>query len=361
VASPGSRQLLAVLGALLALSLAAGLPTATARSERPAPVGSDPYKPGTAYRGDFPDPSVWRVGQHYFAVSTTVAALNLPLLTSTDLRTWTTLRAPDPSKPWLNDAMPTPASWARTQTTSGGGRPFAATWAPSVARIFNGTSVLAYSVPRASDGKRCISLARSALPTGPYVDRSRTPLACGTYGVIDPQLFADGTAYWLVYKMEGAPDRILVRRMNKYATGFAVGSRNYTLLTPRAAWEGSVIENPAMMRYRGRVYLFYSGNGYGSTKYATGYAVCKTVVGPCKRRTRLLITGRYLAGPGGATPFLDTAAQLRLAYAAWPVGNVGYPSTTSCLRTSKGCAQRRMYVATLGVARKGKLVIRRYF
>jgi beta-xylosidase len=355
-----TRGLLALTGVLVALLVATMQPTASARPERPAPVGSDPFKPGAAYAGDFPDPSVWRVGQHYFAVATTVAALNLPLMTSTDLRTWTTLRATDPAKPRLNDAMPTPASWARNQAASGG-RPWAATWAPSVARIFNGTSVLAYSVPRAADGKRCISLARSAKPTGPYVDTSKGPLTCGTYGVIDPQIFVDGTAIWMVYKMEGAPDRILVRHLNKYATGFAVGSRNYTLLTPQAAWEGSVVENPAMVRFRGRLHLIYSGNGYGTTRYATGYATCRTVIGPCKRKTRLLITGRYLAGPGGATPFFDVSGQLRLAYHAWRVGNVGYPSNTSCVGTPKGCAQRRMYVATLGADPKGRLLVRRYF
>lgn len=352
--------LLVSLGVLLGLLVALGQPSASARPERPAPVGSDPFRAGQPYRGDFADPSVWRVGQRYYGVATTVAALNLPVMTSTDLRTWTTRPAPDANKPALNDAMPVPAAWARRQTTSGA-RAWAATWAPSVARIFTGASVLAYSVPRASDGRRCVSLARSASPIGPYVDNSSGPLSCGTYGVIDPQIFADGSSYWMLYKMEGAPDRILVRKMNRYATGFAVGSRNYTLLTPHAAWEGSVVENPAMIRYGGRLYLIYSGNGYGTTRYATGYATCRTVIGPCKRRTRLLITGRYLAGPGGATPFLDTAGQLRLAYHAWQVGNVGYPRTTACVGTAKGCAQRRMYVATLARGKAWRLVVRRYF
>jgi beta-xylosidase len=352
--------LLVALAVVLGVLVTSGQGPAIARPERPAPVGSDPFRPGQPYRGDFPDPSVWRVGQRYFAVATSVAALNLPLMTSTDLRTWTTRTAPDPDRPAQNDAMPVPATWARTQTTAGG-RAWAATWAPSVARIFTGASVLAYSVPRASDGKRCISLARSASPIGPYVDRSASPLTCGSYGVIDPQVFADGSSYWLLYKMEGTPDRILVRKLNRYATGFAVGSRNYTLLTPRAAWEGSVVENPAMMRSGRRLYLIYSGNGYGSSRYATGYATCRTVIGPCKRRTRLLVTGRYLAGPGGATPFLDTAGQLRLAYHAWPVDNIGYPRSTACLGTAKGCAQRRMYVATLARGKAWRLVVRRYF
>ncbi len=356
-----SRSTVAAAAGLLALALLATTQTvASARPDRPAPAGSDPFRAGQPYRGDFPDPTVWRVGGRFYAASTTVSALSLPTMTSTDLRTWTARPASDPARPALNDALPEPPAWARKQTTAGG-RSWVATWAPSVTRIGTGTFVLAYSVPRASDGRRCISLARSASPLGPYVDSSSGPITCGTYGVIDPQLFIDRGAIWMYYKMEGAPDRILARRMNTYATGFSVGSRNYTLLTPRRAWEGSVVENPAMFRHRNRLYLFYSGNGYGSSAYATGYAVCRTVIGPCKRKTRLLFTGRYLAGPGGATPFLDTAGQLRLAYHAWQVGNVGYPRNASCTGTAKGCAQRRMYVATLGPAKRGRLVVRRWF
>ena len=357
-----SRRVLrrAVTGVLLALLVATGQPAASARLDRPAPVGSDPFVAGAPYRGDFPDPTVWRVGPRFYAASTTVAALNLPLMTSTDLSTWTTRPPTDPAAPRFNDAMPKPATWAKTQVTASG-RAWAGTWAPSVARISTGTFVAAYSVPRAGDGRRCISLARSASPAGPYVDTSTGPLTCGAAGVIDPQIFVDRGAIWMYYKMEGAPDRILARPMNKYATGFAVGSRNFTLLVPKARWEGSVVENPAMLRFRKKLYLFYSGNGYGSTAYATGYAVCKTLVGPCRRKGRLLYTGRYLAGPGGATPFFDQAGRLRLAYHAWRTGNVGYPRTESCLGTTAGCAQRRMYVATLRAGRAGRLVRVRWF
>lgn len=145
--------------------------------------------------------------------------------------------------------------------------------------------------------------------------------------------------------------------MNGNATRFSVGSRNYTLLTPRKAWEGSVVENPAMFRFRKKLYLFYSGNGYRSSAYATGYAACGTAIGPCKRKPRLLASGRTLAGPGGAQPFLDTTGRLRLAYHAWRTGNVGYPRNASCVGTAKGCAQRRMHVATIRPGKRGRLVV----
>ena len=71
--------------------MAAGLGplgAADARSERPSPVGSDPFVSGYGYRGDFPDPSVLHVGSTWFAYSTTTGGRNLPVLRSTDLVHW---------------------------------------------------------------------------------------------------------------------------------------------------------------------------------------------------------------------------------------------------------------------------------
>jgi hypothetical protein len=362
--TPRPRSRHAALVVLLLCLLLAGVGTASASPKRPDPVGSDPFNAGQPYHGDFPDPTVWRVGKRFFAASTTVAALNLPITTSTDLKTWTVAPSSDPSHATPYDGMPAPARWADIRTTKSG-RTWAATWAPSVGAIVNRrthqtTWVAAYSVPNAS-GRRCISFARSRSPLGPFVDSSTSPLLCGPHGTIDPQLFVDQGRFWLLYKVEGSPDRIWVRRLNGSASGFAPGTRAWPLLAPKLAWEGHVVENPAMIRFHKRLYLFYSGNGYGSPKYTTGYAMCKKVTGPCKRVSRLLMSGPYLAGPGGATPFIDLAGHLRLAYHAWKTGNVGYPATDACLTSSKGCAQRRMYVATLIRHKKGRLGVYRYW
>ena len=327
-------------------------------------MGSDPFVAGQPYRGDFPDPTVWRVGRRYYAASTTVAALNLPLTTSTDLRTWTAAPASDPAHPQPYDAMPSPARWTEKRTTRTG-RTWAATWAPSVAADHDPPATgplwaAAYAVPRA-DGRRCISVARSRSPIGPFVDPSAAPLACGSYGAIDPQIFVDRTGLWLLLKVEGYPDRIWVRRLNGSASGFAPGSAYRPLLAPKLAWEGGVVENPAMIRFHRKLYLFYSANGFGSTRYATGYATCRKVIGPCKRMGRLLASGPYFAGPGGAMAFLDTVGHLRLAYHAWQPGNVGYPATDACLTSTAGCAQRRMHVATLMRKKKGRLAVYRYW
>jgi hypothetical protein len=347
-----------VLTTLVAL-LASGQVAASARTQRPMPVGSDPFTAGAAYHGDFPDPTVWRVGARYYAASTTVAGLNLPLMSSTDLRTWTARPRSNAADPWSQDALPTPPPWARKQQTASG-HTFMATWAPSVARLADGSYVAAYSVPRASDGRRCVTLAHSTSPMGPFVDSSVAPLGCAN-GVIDPQVFVDGGRILLLYKLVGSWGRLMIRRLNSTATAWAAGSANYTVLKPSGGWEGGIIENPAMVRARGRLYLFYSGNEWTTSRYGTGYAVCRSIVGPCTKLGRILGTGTYLTGPGGATPFWDTRGRLRLAFHSWSAGNVGYPKTTACRSTAQGCAQRRMRIAYLVAGAGDRLRVHSWF
>jgi len=339
-----------VLVGLVLTLLASGLGSASARMDRGRTMGNQPFRPGTPYTGNFPDPTVLRVGNVFYVASTTLGGLSLPMMTSTNLRTWMP----------HDDAMPAGAAWAQTKTTKAG-RVYWPTWAPSLAGVSPGHYVAAYAVPQATDGRRCISVAQAGGPLGPFVDRTTGPLTCGIRAAIDPQIFRDRGVTWLLYKWAASPDRLVVRRMTSSATAFAPGSRNFSLLAPRLAWEGDTVENPAMIRFRGRLYLFYSANKFATSKYATGYAICTTVTGPCRRMGRLLYTGPYLAGQGGATPFVDRAGRLRLVYHAWRTGNVGYPSDDSCLSTSAGCPQRRMYVAWLAVGKKGKLVVRQRF
>ena len=48
----------------------------------------EPFAPAQPYRGDFPDPSVIRVGNRFFAHATNTHGLTLPTLVSTNLRRW---------------------------------------------------------------------------------------------------------------------------------------------------------------------------------------------------------------------------------------------------------------------------------
>lgn len=306
------------------------------------------------YSGDFADPTVMRVGTKYYAAATTSSNLNLPLLTSTDLRTWRPRTALKnyydySSWPQYNDALAEAPTWA-ARVGSRENVKRISQWAPSLARIGKHRYLAAFSaatrVTSGHDRRSCIGLAVASSPAGPYRPRS-TPLLCDAstpFGVIDPNVFVDPRTHhvYLVWAAEGIPHhrkgRLAIRRLNNKGTGWAHGSRRHNLLTFTQAWEGVIMENPSMIRYRGTLYLFYSANGYATSRYATGYAICKSVAGPCTkpRRTPLLASKRRIAGPGGADAFVDTRGRLRLAYAAWQRGQVGQPASG-----------RKLHIATL--------------
>lgn len=93
------RRLVALLGGVLLAS--ALVPGSSAQAD---PGSSEAFRGGSAYTGKFPDPTVLRVGSTFYAYATTVAALNLPVTTSSDLRTWTARPSDDPDRPFENDA-----------------------------------------------------------------------------------------------------------------------------------------------------------------------------------------------------------------------------------------------------------------
>lgn len=354
-----AAALLAAAALLVSGLVAVGQPAGA----RPAPVGQDPIVPGAAYDGDFPDPWILRVGQRYIAYATTSGGINVPLLTSTDLRTWTA--RPETADAPRGDALPNAPTWAERFVKDGRYR--AATWAPAATRIRKGHYVLAYAteVRDASPGQRmCISLATSTTPTGPFVDRTIRPTVCPRRGAIDPQVYVAPTGRpWLVWKADHFPAKLWTRPMNRNGTRLLVKRPARFLAKVAQPWEGSIIENPAMIRFRKRYYLFYSANSYATSRYAIGYLICKSWKGDCHRPRKrpLLATGGRIAGPGGPAPFVDTNRKLRLGYHAWTYGVVGYPVDDGCRTEPEGCPQRRLYVARLGVKDNGKLrVLGRY-
>jgi beta-xylosidase len=356
----GCRRVHRARRALVALLAVAGFVGATVSAT--ASVGSDDFRAGEVYRGDFPDPSVLRVGSTYYAYATNTGGKLLPAMASTDLATWTA-RYSNTGRWWENDALAAAPSWAKRHWAHGKWR--VSTWAPSVARV-EGGYVAAYVAPVSVEPRKmCVSLAFATSPLGPFVDRSTQPLVCPSdQGAIDPDIYKDraGNPY-LTWKSEGVPGseptRIWTRRLNRTATAFDPGAPAVNLLTTEQAWEGNVIENPSMVRAGGRIYLFYSANRYTTARYATGYATCATPMGPCRRAADgpLLATGGSVSGPGGPAAFVDASGRLRVAYAAWDRGRVGYPAGTGCRASTQGCNQRRLHVATLTELADGRLAV----
>lgn len=342
--APGRRATLpATLLLTLVLTLLGALAPSGAGAASDVPrTNTERFYAGEPYTGMFADPAVMRVGGRFYAVATNHDGLNLPLMSSTDLRTWRPRAPLTDYRRWTdwrgyNDALPGRPAWAASIATTS--KPQFSQWAPSVARV-KGRFVAAYSAAQTLETPRrprrsCIGLAVADRAAGPYVPVSREPTVCyppSPRGVIDPDLHVtpDGTAY-LLWKQEGVVDRsepkLMVQRLSADGLRLKAGSRPVELLPlVRGTWKGGVIENPSMVRHGGRTYLFYSAHDWYSADYATGYAECAGPLGPCVDRTHarpLLASDGAVKGPGGADAFTDREGRLRLAYAAWDPGRVG--------------------------------------
>ena len=150
-----------------------------------------------------------------------------------------------------------------------------------------------------------MAVAAGDEPVGPFVDRSITPLICDADpgGSFDPQPFvdSDGRPY-LLWKSEGGlggvPSRIWVRELRADGLSFVEGTTAVVLLAPSEGWEGDIVENPSMIRWHGQLWLLYSANAWRSRDYATGYARCRSVLGPCNKSPNPLLARAELSwGP----------------------------------------------------------------
>ena len=320
----GRRRTRSRFGRLTAgvvFTVAATLPGAIASSPAGASLAAV-----MAVGGDFPDPHVFVVGGVYYAYSTNVAGVNVPVMTSPDLATWTP----------TTEALPSLPAWASRDWT----------WAPTV--LARGSSyVLYYTVRHKGSGRQCVSVATAASPAGPFTDKTSGPLVCqlDRGGSIDPQVFTDsqGSSY-LLWKSDdnalGKPTVLWGRLLAPGGVGFAWWSSSKRLLTQTAAWQAPALEGPTMVKSGKTYFLFYGANDWNSARSAIGYATCSAPLGPCVDRST---TGPWFAtnpggtapvGPQGPTIFTDVTGNLRLGFAAWN-GAVGYPTGVRALWTAR--------------------------
>lgn len=271
------------------------------------------------YPGDFPDPSVIRVDDTYYAYSTNVGQFNIPTLRSDNLTDWQLIA----------DALPELPPWAA--------EPSGMTWAPGVIGL-GGRYILYYATHHAQWEMQCIGRATGEQPEGPFVDDAGEPFLCTTScpepsSSIDPYPFvaADGTPYLYWTSGEDQCNNISgnwVQPLNE--DGSALLGEPVQLVVEDQFWEAGGVENPAAWQHEGQTYTFYSANWWEGPDYAVGYAVCETPMGPCTKPADapILQSGweGTLRGPGGETIFTDAGGNLWLAYHAWTAPNVGYPS-----------------------------------
>ena len=302
----------AVLGIV---ALVAGIPAAQA-AKPSAPAATTAAT--LAYGGDFPDPFVFVNSGRYYAYSTQIWSsdhwINVPVMTSTNLTSWSS----------ITDALPALPGWARSGNT----------WAPGVVAR-SGRYLLYYTTTEAATGWQCISVATATAPTGPFTDSSSGPLVCqrSQGGSIDPYPFVDpkGSLY-LLWKSDnnrlGDPTSFWSRQLRSDGLGWAAFSRTAQLLDEQPTSWHVPIEGPAMVVSQNRYYLFYGGGPWDSAGSGIGYATCKGPLGPCTDQSPALAwlaTGATEAvGPQGPTIFTDLTGALRIGFSGW-AGTPGYP------------------------------------
>jgi hypothetical protein len=326
--------------ALVAVATFVASPVAASADETAdRSVAADWFRPGAPFNYQFADPSVTPMGPMTAAHSTNTGGAHLPATWTTDFATWTARsEEPDTADPcydgYENDAWENPGVGVQVSTPSlSNGCTRRELWAPTVA--FVGNTWVAFAAFRVSGNRFCIYRAASTTPFGPFTTSPTSAFVCDAdpNGSIDPELFVDqnGRAY-LLWKSEGvpgsAPTRLWSRELNSNGSGWKAGSSKRMLLQTTQAWEMSnpstgagLIENPSMVRYEGRYFLFYSGNEYRTSAYGQGVAQCSGPLGPCTKRTTtgpiagLSATGRW--GAGGGDAYVDDRGRLMLQYHAW--------------------------------------------
>jgi arabinan endo-1,5-alpha-L-arabinosidase len=264
-----------------------------------------------AYDHDFPDPSVIRVRDYYYAYATqtitdrpNVKLLNIQVARSRDLKTWE----------HLGDALPVKPNWASSTQKF---------WAPHIHR-FGSNYFLYYSAdPDTKDGL-CLAVAVSDKPEGPFVDSGK-PLQCGPgFENIDPMVFVDhDSGKTLLYWGSGFGP-IRVRALAPNMIEFENGSTESAVLSPEKTQDADrytpLIEGAWVHRHGRYYYLFVSGNNCcePNPHYAVLVARSESPTGPflwrdgdSKKSVVIENNGPYIAtGHNALIPFGHTLVAL---------------------------------------------------
>ena len=223
--------------------------------------------------GDFPDPSVIRVGKDYYASATTGGwAPSYPILHSRDLINWKIIGSIFETKP----------AWVKGDF-----------WAPELA-VDRGKFYVFYTARRddgaGKKGTLCVAVAVSDRPDGGYVDKGA--LVCQDMGSIDAFFARDENEKpYLIWKEDGndrqQPTWMYAQQLDESLTKVE-GKPKKLFRNEGAGWENHVVEGADVVRRGGWFYMFYSGNaccGRGCN-YALGVARSRKLLGPWEKNPK---------------------------------------------------------------------------
>ncbi|MDR2148774.1 MAG: glycoside hydrolase family 43 protein [Tannerella sp.] len=215
--------------------------------------------------GDFPDPSVIRVGDTYFAAATSSEwAPPYRLYESKDLVNWQYLGG-------LFKDMP---SWT-----------MGSYWAPEL-YYHDGTYFVYYTARRKSDRKSFIGVATTRNIREGFTDRG--VIVEWTNEAIDAFVVeSNGERYitWKAYGLDrGKTIEILGAKLSE--DGLKLAGEAFTLLVAdRENWEAGGIEGQCLFEHDGYIYMLYSGNACcgRNCNYQIGVARAHSIEGPWEK------------------------------------------------------------------------------
>jgi xylan 1,4-beta-xylosidase len=250
--------------------------------------------------GDYPDPSVIRVGDDYWATATTSEWAPLfPLLHSRDLVNWE----------HVGNIFERRPQWAVGNF-----------WAPEL--FEHKGKFYIYYVGRKQGGPLSLAVATADKPTGPWTDHG--PLIGQDAGSIDafPVVDTDGTRY-LFWKEDGnsrnKPTPLWIQKLSD--DGLKLVGEMKEVFRNDTDWEKNLVEGPAVIRRGEYWYMFYAGNaccGRGCN-YAQGVARAKNLLGPWEKNpgNPILIGNDTWKCPGHGTLVRDKEGRDWFLYHAY--------------------------------------------
>jgi beta-xylosidase len=256
--------------------------------------------------GDYPDPSVVKIGDTYWASATTSNWFPaFPLMRSKDLINWE-------QKGYIFNKIP---SWADYYF-----------WAPEIS--YEKGKVYVYYAAHKKNGNLCVGVASADKPEGPYKDHG--PLICQEVGSIDafPMRDENGKLF-LIWKEDansvGKPTSIWAMQMNESRT--ALTGDKHELFKNDAAWERNLVEGVSMIKHGGYYYSFYAAAGCCGTgcSYVVGVARSKNLLGPWEKydQNPIMKNDNKWLCPGHGTP-VEKNGRYYFLYHAYDQGTIPF-------------------------------------
>ncbi|MEJ7828777.1 MAG: family 43 glycosylhydrolase [Segetibacter sp.] len=235
--------------------------------------------------GDYPDPSVIKIGDTYWASATTSNWFPAyPLLHSKDLVHWE-------QKGYVFSKLP---DWADYYF-----------WAPEIS--YENGKVYIYYAAHKKGGNLCVGIASADKPEGPYKDHG--PLICQEVGSIDafPMRDENGKLH-LIWKEDAnsvrKPTPIWIQPLNEERT--ALTGEKKELFRNTEPWEKNLVEGVSMIKHGEYFYAFYAAAGCcgSGCSYQSGVARSKSLSGPWEKYSKnpIMTNTQNWICPGHGTP-----------------------------------------------------------